>query len=113
MRYLTSADSQQELLGLKELLTDSGIPALLQTELAPYSKATLFVLIDAQYDDAVQLMNDPMHPVARPVDSDMLARLEAEANSANGVLWASVGKYAVVAVLLVIIAAVFLIGRLS
>ena len=113
MKHLASAESQYELLGLKELLGNSGIPAMLQAELAPYSKAMLFVLIDEQYDDASMLMKDPAHQVADPIDQEVLLSLEAEATASGGILWASIGKYAVAAVLVVVFVLVYLIDRFS
>jgi hypothetical protein len=113
MKHLTSADSQYELLEVKELLSKNGIPALLQPELAPYSKASLYVLIDEQYTDAFELMKDPGHHVSNPIDEELIAQLEATANSSTGVLWGSIGKYAIAAVLFVFIGYIFFVGLLS
>ncbi|MEJ2140118.1 MAG: hypothetical protein P8Y12_00770 [Gammaproteobacteria bacterium] len=113
MKYLTSAESQHELLELKALLTDRGIPSMLQTELAPYSKAMLFVLIDEQYDDANKLMSDPAYEVSKPIDPAVLKQLEAQATASDGVLWASIGKYALTATVLAVLAAAYLIDRFS
>jgi len=113
MKHLTTAESQQELLELKQLLEIRGIPALLQPELAPYKKAELYILIDEQYNDAFSLMSDPNHIVANPVDAETIAQLENEVASMGDVLWGSIGKYAAPVVVSIIVLFIFLVGLLS
>jgi hypothetical protein len=113
MKFLTSAQTQQELFGLRDLLRDKGVPTLLQDELAPYSKSMLYVLVDSQYNDAFQLMNDPAHEVIEPIDEDTLNALEAQITSNSSLLWASFKPFAIGFCILVFIAAVFLINYVS
>ncbi len=113
MQFLTSAQTQVELQELRQLLRDKGVPTLLQEDLAPYSKAMLYVLIDSQYNDAFQLMQNASYKVAKPIDQETIEAMEAEIKTDSSILWGSFKPYAIGVLFVLFIATVFLIGYVS
>jgi hypothetical protein len=77
MKLVTRDEDKMYLQKLKELLEENGIPAVVQGEntariLPPFlmSQAGLWVYLDQQFEDAVNLMMDADHKVTTGIDVD-------------------------------------------
>ena len=83
MKLLTSSSDSQYLASMKHLLDENGIPAFVSNEdtnrMIPIgiAKASLWVYIDDQYDEAKQLLNDPDYEVINKVNMDTFHELES------------------------------------
>ena len=72
---ITRDSDKSHLQDLKELLESKGIPAIIQGEntarmIIPYFafQPTLWVYLDEQFDDAVQLISNPAYKVQSGID---------------------------------------------
>ena len=77
MRYLRDVHDAEEVDRLVALLEDRGIapyvqPIGLRRMLKRYK---LFVMLDAQFEDAVALLRDPEHVVVHPLDPAAIAAI--------------------------------------
>lgn len=77
MKMLTRDSDRQYLIDLKNRLEKNGIPAVIQGEntarmIIPLFllQPTLWVCVDKQFEDAVQLMDNPDHIVQSKIDMD-------------------------------------------
>ena len=83
MKLLTSSSDSQYLASMKHLLDENGIPAFVSNEdtnrMIPIgiAKASLWVYIDDQFDEAKQLLKDPDYEVINKVDMDTFHELES------------------------------------
>ena len=103
---------QHDLIEVRERMRVNGIPTLLQGGVWPYHKATLYLLVDSQYEEACRLLDDPDYEVESAVSPETLIELETHAASSN-VLWRSIRPLAIGAVFFLFLATVFLIGLVS
>ena len=82
MKLLTSSSDSQYLSSMKHLLDENGIPAFVSNEdtnrMIPIgiAKASLWVYIDEQYDEAMLLLKDPDYEVINKVDMETFHELE-------------------------------------
>ena len=82
MKLLTSSSDSQYLSSMKHLLDENGIPAFVSNEdtnrMIPIgiAKASLWVYIDEQYDEAMMLLKDPDYEVINKVDMETFHELE-------------------------------------
>jgi hypothetical protein len=83
MKLLTKDGSVEDLRVLKERLEENGIPAFIQGEetarmIVPVFllRPTLWIYIDEQLDDAIQLIQNPEHRVRNRVDVEEFYRLQ-------------------------------------
>ena len=82
MKLLSSSSDSQYLTSMKHLLDENGIPAFVSNEdtnrMIPIgiAKASLWVYIDEQYDEAMCLLKDPDYVVINKVDMDSFHELE-------------------------------------
>ena len=81
---LTRDGDKQYLLSLKERLEENGIPAVIQGEdtarmtiPAFLLEPTLWVYLDEQFEDAVQLINNPDYQVTSAIDVEEFYSREA------------------------------------
>ncbi len=77
MKMITRDHNTQYLETLKDRLEGNGIPAVIQGQntarmIVPISvfQPTLWIYIDEQFDDAVQLIEDPAHIVKSGIDME-------------------------------------------
>lgn len=78
MKMITRDEDKKRLESLKEMLENSGIPAIIQGEntarmILPklLLEPTLWIYIDAQLEDALKLIDDPDHVVTTGIDIDL------------------------------------------
>ncbi len=94
---LTRDSDRQYLLDMQERLEKNGIPAIIQGEntarvIIPFFllQPTLWVCIDEQFRDAVQLMDNPDHVVTEKIDMEAFYELkpsvEQSTNDRNAAL---------------------------
>jgi hypothetical protein len=94
----------QFLLECDSRLRSGGIPTLVR-DVGPVwgtSKQALFVYIDSQYDDAVELLRNPNHRVSFPVDVKDFERASNQPLSGTAIMW--LASAAVVLVILWVVA---------
>lgn len=114
MKMLTSDSNYQYLLTLKERLEEAGIPSVIQGRetarmIVPgfLLEPTLWVYINEQFDDAVQLLADPDYKVTTAIDvAEFYANQPAddEADKTLGVVLGNLALYFVLIMVLIYIA---------
>src|SRR5687767_10553186 len=93
-------------------LRGAGIPTLVRS-LAPRwgtEKAALFVYIDSQYPDAVELLRNPKHNVAHGVNVAEFDRRANEPFSARTLLWLALASLLLLALFCAAVYAVWRTG---
>ncbi len=91
MKMLTRDSDHQYLIELKNRLEENGIPSVIQGEntarmIIPFFllQPTLWVCVDKQFEDAVQLMDNPNHVVNLKIDMEEFYKVQpTEAQKAN------------------------------
>ena len=96
MKLLISSDDNEYLYNQQHLLESNGIPAYISSSdsnrVIPFgiSKASLWVYLDEQYDEAMQLIKDPDYEVQNKVDverfREMADDLEQDKSGLNSAL---------------------------
>jgi len=71
MKRLTNVYDRNELAALRSRLRSRGVPTYVGFRRFTVDAFALFVCVDAQYEDALALIRDPHHVVARPVDPQL------------------------------------------
>ena len=96
MKLLISSDDNEYLYNQQHLLESNGIPAYISSSdsnrVIPFgiSKASLWVYLDEQYDEAMQLIKDPDYEVQNKVDverfREMADDIEQDKSGLNSAL---------------------------
>lgn len=80
MHYLARFHDRDELARMRALLRSKGVPTWATTVESRRLgwQGTLHVCVDEQLDDALQLLRDPDHEPAHPVDAEAFERAMAQ-----------------------------------
>lgn len=111
MQYLARFHDRDELARMRALLRSKGVPTWTTTVESRRLgwQGTLHVCVDAQLDDALQLLRDPDHAPAHPVDAAAFERAMAQGDGSallarvtNRLLLVLLGIAAAVAVVVLV-----------
>jgi hypothetical protein len=100
------------------LLRSKGIPTFIQDE---YTSAVftfdfgsgLFVLLDSQYNDAIELARNPSHWVEEPISEEDIVRLEDQVVVSKNETRGALLKYGMLCLVVLVILLAVLIGVMS